>query len=201
MINRALAADLPPDAAWDVTLHMPPWVPPSEVAQVEARLAGWVASLRRPALQPLLEQLRQAMRAPLRPFWVCPESGSSYTPPEAPASTPAAAYLSVVTLCASRVSRHEAKKSATHLPPALCSVQPRVRWLHWLCAAPSPPPLPHRFPVWPRFRWGRRGQGMRACEPGFAHVLLVRAPRAVGMPSGSGSNTAGTTCKVCDAST
>ena len=103
MINRALAADLPPDAAWDVTLHLPPWVPPSEVAQVEARLAGWVASLRRPALQPLLEQLRQAMRAPLRPFWVCPESGSSYTPPEAPASSPAAAYLSVVTLCASRV--------------------------------------------------------------------------------------------------
>lgn len=62
MINRALAADLPPDAAWDVTLHMPPWVPPSEVAQVEARLAGWVASLRRPALQPLLEQLRQVAR-------------------------------------------------------------------------------------------------------------------------------------------
>ena len=60
MINRALAADLPPDAAWDVTLLLPPWVPPSEVAQVEARLAGWVASLRRPALQPLLEQLRQA---------------------------------------------------------------------------------------------------------------------------------------------
>ena len=62
VINRALGADLPPGAAWDVTLHMPPWVPPSEVAQVEARLAGWVASLRRPALQPLLEQLRQATR-------------------------------------------------------------------------------------------------------------------------------------------
>ena len=103
VINRALAAELPPDAAWDVALHMPPWVPPSEAAQVEARLAGWVASLRRPALQPLLEQLRQALRAPLRPFWVCPEPGSSHAPPEAPASTPAATYLSVVALCASRV--------------------------------------------------------------------------------------------------
>ena len=66
VINRALAAELPPDAAWDVALHMPPWVPPSEAAQVEARLAGWVASLRRPALQPLLEQLRQATRAHMR---------------------------------------------------------------------------------------------------------------------------------------
>ena len=109
----------------------------------------------------------QAMRAPLRPFWVCPESGSSYTPPEAPASTPAAAYLSVVTLCASRVSRHEAKTSATPLPPALCSVQPRGRWLQWLCAAPSPPPLPRRFPVWPRFRWGRRGRGMPSLRAGL----------------------------------
>ena len=94
----------------------------------------------------------QAMRAPLRPFWVCPESGSSYAPPEAPASTPAVAYLSVVTLCASRVSRREAKTAATHLPGLSAPCQPCVPWLQWLCAAPSPPPLPYRFPVWPRFR-------------------------------------------------
>ena len=31
------------------------WVPPSERAQIEARLAVWVDALRRPALRPPLE--------------------------------------------------------------------------------------------------------------------------------------------------
>ena len=63
VINRALAVDLPTDAVWDGALHLPPWVSPSEQAQIEERLGGWVELLRRPPLRPLLDQLRQVRAA------------------------------------------------------------------------------------------------------------------------------------------
>ena len=61
VINRALAEDRE-GGSWDTALHLPPWVPPSERAQIEARLAVWVDALRRPALRPPLEQLRESLR-------------------------------------------------------------------------------------------------------------------------------------------
>ena len=57
---------------WDTALHLPPWVPPSEAAQIEAHIGGWVDALCSPALAPVLSRLRAALDRPLRPGWLCP---------------------------------------------------------------------------------------------------------------------------------
>ena len=78
VVNRALAQERGmdgmdgPRGEWDTKLRLPPWVPPSEAAQIEAKLGGGVASLRRPALAPVLAKLMEAVRSPLRPGWLCP---------------------------------------------------------------------------------------------------------------------------------
>ncbi|EOD31064.1 hypothetical protein EMIHUDRAFT_449651 [Emiliania huxleyi CCMP1516] len=73
VVNRA-CAELSADrrADWDTDLHLPPWVPPSEASQIEARIGGWVAALRRPAMAAVLAGFARALDAPLRPGWLCP---------------------------------------------------------------------------------------------------------------------------------
>ena len=83
-------------SGWDTSLHLPQWVPASEVAQIEARLAGWVASLLRPALSPVLTKLRTTMRLPLRPSWLCaPVDGQRVRRAVAAAEGTTAAALAV----------------------------------------------------------------------------------------------------------
>ena len=89
VINRALAQERREAASnsggdssgdsgsWDTALHLPPWVPPSEAAQIEERLDGWVATLRRPALASVLRRLVDALHMPLRPNWLCPPAASA----------------------------------------------------------------------------------------------------------------------------
>lgn len=90
VINRALASCAAEEAAksggpvrahssnspaWD-ELVLPPWLSPSEEAQIEEQIDKWVTALRRPALSPVLERLRRELRAPLLPRWCCPSEGS-----------------------------------------------------------------------------------------------------------------------------
>ena len=75
--ERAAAADELSPAAWDARLHLPPWVPPSERSQIEARLDGWVAALRKPALAPVVSRLDAALDRPLVPSWLCPDAAET----------------------------------------------------------------------------------------------------------------------------
>ena len=118
VINRALATD---DATnWDCSLHLPSTVPPSEASQIASRLDGWVAALRRPALSTVLEKLREALKRPLRPSWLCPpddgprDNGAAAVRAYAAASDAAAAassqYAWVHCVCASEACSAEVSR-------------------------------------------------------------------------------------------
>ena len=77
--DAAAQADL---STWDCRLWLPEWVPATEASQIERLINGWVAALRRPALAPVLEQLRRELRRPLRPTWCCPADQSYDGAPE-----------------------------------------------------------------------------------------------------------------------
>ena len=67
---------------WDRRLWLPEWVSASEASQIERLLEGFVASLRRPVLAPVLEQIRRQLQRPLRPVWCCPAEQSYGGKPE-----------------------------------------------------------------------------------------------------------------------
>ena len=83
----------------------PRWVPPSEAAQIEARLGGWVAALRRPALRPVLDELVRALERPLAPCWISPDDA-----PAPHAADAAAPFSRVLCVTASRVMSAEASR-------------------------------------------------------------------------------------------
>ena len=113
-------------SGWDTSLHLPQWVPASEVAQIEARLAGWVASLRRPALAPVLTKLRSAMRLPLRPSWLCaPVDGQRVRRAAAAAGGATAAALAVDAYAA----------EALAVQAAAVEGGGPFAWVHCVCAS------------------------------------------------------------------
>ena len=61
-------------AAWDAALHLPPWVPEQEAAQIRARLDGWTAQLLAFAAQVGFYECAAGLDKPLRPLWISQES-------------------------------------------------------------------------------------------------------------------------------
>ena len=119
VLNRAVGAARAgtTGSSWDTALRLPPWVPPSEVSQIDARLDGWVAILRRPALAPVLARLVAALHRPLRPRWVCPATDGSGG--IADAATTASEYA--------RSAHAEHKTAAASGSP--------FSWVHCVCAS------------------------------------------------------------------
>ena len=120
VLNRAVAAARSV-SSWDTALLLPPWVPPSEAAQIEERLAGWVEMLRRPALTPVLSRLAEVLDRPLRPSWLCPlvEAEASYAARASAVQEAAAArgapFAWVHCVCASEVcTAEEARARASY---------------------------------------------------------------------------------------
>ena len=120
VLNRAVAAARSV-SSWDTALLLPPWVPPSEAAQIEERLAGWVEMLRRPALAPVLSRLAEVLDRPLRPSWLCPlvEAEASYaaraSAVQEAASARGAPFAWVHCVCASEVcTAEEARARASY---------------------------------------------------------------------------------------
>ncbi|CAM9863616.1 unnamed protein product, partial [Discosporangium mesarthrocarpum] len=73
VLNRLVAEDRAREGQdWDVDLHTPRWLSPSEAAQIKEKLDGWVEGLggARASLQ---GRLARVLRKPLRPVWLCPD--------------------------------------------------------------------------------------------------------------------------------
>jgi len=54
---------------WDTDLHLPPWIPDSEKAMVEALLDGWASKLHQ-SQTGLITEACHDLTKPLRPLWV-----------------------------------------------------------------------------------------------------------------------------------
>ena len=126
VVNRAVAAYRNANAhgssSWDTELHLPPWVTPSEASQIEAKLDGWVAALRRPALAPVLAKLVDALRLPLRPGWLCP------TPKHAASSGAGGSSQSGSATSAYATQAAEVQRDAVSRGSAFI-------WVHCVCAS------------------------------------------------------------------
>ena len=137
VVNRAVALERGDDASsWDTALHLPPWVPPSEASQVEARLSGWVEALRRPALGPVLARLAETLRAPLRPGWLCPTYSAGPTQDGADRNGGGVSGGGATAAAARLVaSRYAAAATATSNAAGQASGGAAFVWVHCVCAS------------------------------------------------------------------
>jgi Rit1 N-terminal domain len=87
-------------ADWDTALHTPPWLSPSESAQMQLLVPAAVRGLGT-ATSALRQQLHQCLHAPLRPVWLA--SGLPVPAELQGAATAAAACVPVVCISASQV--------------------------------------------------------------------------------------------------
>ena len=130
VINRAVAEERGGGGAEWAELRLPPWVPPSEAAQIEARLGGWVAALRRPALRPVLDELVRALERPLAPSWISPNDA-----PAPQAADAAAPFSRVLCVTASRVMSAEASREVRSWTYVQGAADDHENWSRGLSAA------------------------------------------------------------------
>ena len=110
----------PPFACCDASTTRPQ-VPPSEASQIEARIGGWVAALRRPAMAAVLAGFARALDAPLRPGWLCPPP-----PPDGGCAVAAAATEGAVAAYVAAAAAAAAAEAAEGR---------RFAWVHCVCAS------------------------------------------------------------------
>jgi tRNA A64-2'-O-ribosylphosphate transferase len=122
VINRAIAKVRPEADGWDTELRLPPWVPASEVSQIEDRLNGWVDAMQRPSLAVVLARLAEALERPLRPGWLCPPADAPAREARRARDATLAEYTSAISVA--RTGTSDGRNSS-----------PSFVWVHCVCAS------------------------------------------------------------------